>query len=59
MITLEELRRIAEVEYLRIVTSTAITGNKLRIVLTDNSYIDVWLSRKLTDRFGWNDFPVR
>jgi hypothetical protein len=52
--TLDTLRRIAEVEFAAIVAQTDLLGAKLRVVLTDNSYVDVWLSRKLVERFGFH-----
>jgi len=52
--TLDDLQHIAEVEYADIVASTARIGAKLRIVLTDASYLDVWLSQKLPNRFGFH-----
>lgn len=51
---LEVLRRIAEVEFASIVIQTDLIGAKLRVLLIDNSYIDVWASRKLLDRFGFH-----
>jgi hypothetical protein len=44
---LGEIRRIAEVEFASIVTDVAMVGIKLRIILTDTSYVDVWVSKKL------------
>jgi len=54
MTTLAELRRIAEVEFSTVVACTDILSEKLRIVLVDNSFVDVWLSRKLANRFGFH-----
>jgi hypothetical protein len=50
--SLEALQRIAEVEFATIVAQTDLLGVKLRILLTDTSYVDVWASRKLQGRFG-------
>jgi hypothetical protein len=50
--SLAQLRRIAEVEFADIVVQTDILGAKLRVLLADTSYIDVWVSRKLSGRFG-------
>lgn len=49
---LEMLQRVAEVEFAAIVAQTDLLGVKLRILLTDTSYVDVWASRKLQGRFG-------
>lgn len=54
MSQLERLQRIAEIEFAATVVQTDILGAKLRILLTDTSYIDVWASRKLTGRFGFH-----
>ncbi len=54
MISLEDIARIAEVEFAEIVESVEITGTKLRIVLRDESFVDVWVSIKLKDRFGFH-----
>ena len=50
---LERVQRIAEVEFAAVVTQTDLLGVKLRILLTDTSYIDVWASSKLQGRFGY------
>jgi len=47
MISLEDLARIAEIEFSDIVDTTEMMGTKLRIMLTDGSFVDVWLSKKL------------
>lgn len=49
MISLEDIARIAEVKFAEIVESVEITGTKLRIVLRDESFVDVWVSIKLRD----------
>ncbi len=54
MSSLGALRRLAEVEFSDIVIQTDLLGAKLRILLTDTSYIDVWVSRKLSGRFGFH-----
>ena len=54
MSTFDQIRRIAEVEFAAIVVQTDILGAKLRVLLTDTSYVDVWVSRKLSGRFGFH-----
>ena len=54
MVSLRELERIAEIEFSDIVDTTELIGVKLRIILTEGSFINVWLSRKLPDRFGFH-----
>ena len=51
---LDRLRRIAEIEFATIVVQTDSLGAKLRVLLTDASYVDVWASRKLVGRFGFH-----
>jgi hypothetical protein len=52
--SLDQLQRIAEIEFAAIVAQTDRLGAKLRILLTDTSFVDVWVSRKLVDRFGFH-----
>ena len=54
MNSLEQLRRIAEIEFASIVIQTSFLGPKLRVLLRDTSYVDVWVTRKLTHRFGFH-----
>ena len=54
MVSLEELARIAEIEFSDIVDSTERVGTQLRIMLIQESFIDVWLSRKLKGKFGFH-----
>ena len=54
MTSLDRLRRIAEVEFAAIVAQTNPLGAKLRVLLTDTSYIDVWVSHTLQGRFGFH-----
>jgi len=51
---LDQIKRIAEIEFSAIVIQTDLLGAKLRVLLNDTSYIDVWVSRKLTNRFGFH-----
>jgi len=51
---LEQLRRIAEVKFAALVVQTDFLGSKLRVLLTDTSYVDVWAARKLSGRFGFH-----
>jgi hypothetical protein len=52
--SLAQLRRIAEVEFAALVVQTDDLGAKLRVLLTDTSYVDVWLSRTQGGRFGFH-----
>jgi hypothetical protein len=54
MPSLYDLQRIAEVEFSSIISSSETLGTKLRILLRDNSFVDVWLSQKLEGRFGFH-----
>ena len=54
MSSLAQLRRVAEVEFAAIVMQTDMLGAKLRVLLTDTSYVDVWVSRTLSGRFGFH-----
>lgn len=54
MSSLDLLRRLVEIEYSDIVVQTDLLGAKLRVLLVDGSYVDVWCSRKLEVRFGFH-----
>jgi Family of unknown function (DUF6516) len=54
MPTLHDIQHIAEIEFNEIVIDGQLLGDKLRLFLLDSSYIDLWLSRKLKDRFGFH-----
>ena len=56
---LESLGRLAEVEFLEIVQSTAIIENKLRVTLVDGSYIDFWWSEEISGRFAYHWERIR
>lgn len=51
---IEDLKRIAEVEFSDIVTDVDLIEHKLRIILIDKSFVDVYISRKLADKFGYH-----
>ena len=51
---LEQLRRLAETEFVTLVQATAIGRDKLRVVLVDGSYIDFWWSRQIPGRFAFH-----
>ena len=51
---IEDLKRIAKIEFADAVRSVQSIGFKLRIILTDNSFIDVTLSRTIPDKFGYH-----
>lgn len=53
-ISINDLRRIAEVEYGHLVVDGQPLGEKIRLFLVDGSYIDMWLSRRLQGRFGFH-----
>ncbi|PIV26245.1 MAG: hypothetical protein COS37_07390, partial [Anaerolineae bacterium CG03_land_8_20_14_0_80_58_20] len=46
----ESLARIAEIEFSEIVSDSAPMGEKLRLLLNDTSYIDIWLSHTQQSR---------
>ena len=54
MVTLGDFRRIAEIEFGSLVADSQALGEKLRLFLNDGSYLDVWLSRRLHERFGFH-----
>lgn len=54
MPTIEDLKRIAEVEFASIVKNINQIEYKLRIVLISNGFIDVYISQRLPDKFGFH-----
>lgn len=54
MTSLDELRRIAEVEFADNVVGTQVQEPKRRLFIRDGSFVDVWLSSKLPGRFGYH-----
>lgn len=54
MTSLKRIQRIAELEFPDIVVQTDRMGPKLRVLLNDTSYADVWISVKLIGRFGFH-----
>ena len=61
MTTIDDLKRIADVEFADIVKDTQQIDYKLRIILINYSFVDVYLSQKLSDRFGfhWESMDAR
>ena len=54
MPSIDDLRKIAEVEFADIVRDSLVIDHKLRIFLINNGFIDVSLSQKLLDKFGFD-----
>jgi hypothetical protein len=52
--TLNDLCRIGEIEFGHLVVDSQPLGEKARLFLNDGSYIDLWLSRRLQERFGFH-----
>lgn len=53
MATIEDIKRIAEIEFYDIVKDVFLIGYKLRIVFNNGSFIDIYLSQRLPDKFGF------
>ena len=54
MVSLDDLARIAEIEFADIVDSTEKLPAKMRITLVEGGFVDAWLSGKLKGRFGFH-----
>jgi hypothetical protein len=54
MPTIEDLRRIAEIEFADIITNTYQIDYKLRILFIDKSFLDAFVSERLPDRFDFH-----
>ncbi len=51
----ERLREIVEVEFTDVVTEILLPDlNEMRIILCDGSFVDVWFSLKLTNRYSYH-----
>ena len=54
MADLDDLKRVAEVEFADIVKTSIRIDYKMRIILIDKSFIDVFLSERLPNKFGFH-----
>lgn len=54
MFDIDSLKKISKIEFADIVKSTHIIDYKLRIILINDGLIDVHLSQKLPDKFGFH-----
>lgn len=54
IVDVQKLREIAEVEFDEIVEDVIVDLNELRIMLIDGSYVDVWYSLRLKDRYSYH-----
>ena len=54
MTTITDLQRIAEIQFSDIVLDSYLLEHKLRITLTDSSFIDIHVSQKLSDKFSFH-----
>lgn len=54
IVSVERLRDIAEIEFSNIVEDVIIGLNELRIILVDGSFIDIWFSLKLKERYSYH-----
>jgi hypothetical protein len=55
LVDTERLCKIAEVEFSDMVTEVLLPDlNEMRIILCDGSFVDIWYSLKLTDRYSYH-----
>jgi len=54
MAKLEDLRRVAEVEFAAIVKDSIPMEFKLRAILLDGSFVDIFLSERLPNKFAYH-----
>ena len=54
MIDISKIKRIIDIEYSRIVVSSEIFHDKLRVYITDDSFVDIWFSTKMPGRFSYH-----
>lgn len=54
MLDVEDIKRIADLEFSDIIRFTIYIGRKLRIYFIDKSYLDVHISEKVLNRFAFH-----
>ena len=55
LVNIQRLREIAELEFADIVVEALIPDvNELRVILTDGSFVDIWVSLKLAGRYSYH-----
>ena len=54
MIELTKLKRIIDIEYSDIVSDSNIYHDKIRVHLQDQSFVDIWFSRRIPGRFSYH-----
>ncbi|MEW6558439.1 MAG: hypothetical protein AB1349_14000, partial [Elusimicrobiota bacterium] len=54
MTNINEIQKITEIEFSHMIKSTFLMNYKLRIILLNDSFIDVNLSKALPDKFGFH-----
>ena len=55
IVNFKKLKEIAEIEFWDIVEDVILTDiNELRIILKDNSFIEIWYSLKLKKRYSYH-----
>jgi len=54
VIGLSKIKRIVDIEYAQVVVSSEIFHDKLRISITDGSFVDIWFSTKIPGRFSYH-----
>ncbi len=54
MVTLNNIQQIAEIEYSDIVECAERISQKLRILLKEGSFVDIYLTEELKNKFGFH-----
>lgn len=55
IVNVEQLRNLVEVEFPDIIKESVVSDiNELRLILIDGSFIDIWYSLKLKDRYSYH-----
>ena len=55
LVNVERLREIAEVEFSGLVEEAFVPDiNAVRIILTDGSFVDIWFSLRLVNRYSYH-----
>lgn len=54
MTALQQIRRIAEIEFAPLISTAQPLGSKLRLFIRDGSFVDIWVAERLPNRFGFH-----
>lgn len=54
MTALQQIRRIAEIEFAPLISAVQPLSSKLRLFIRDGSFVDIWVALQIPNRFGFH-----